>query len=222
METHLGHPSLKFWPLSISHLLLFTFWDQSPQVLQFLFFPFRIFRCHLLGKGVMHIVLWLQLGCIITCPWCEILRTPQPVLGLSLWGRSFPYCRCSVCSFALLKHLCQGPPGTPPAFCISGTTEKESRGFVQLHCVSACDGSIYQLRGTAASSHWPGCPALSPLAVSKHCTTWAWRQHSLCSATADHALVSSLGALTCLLTLATTHAIFYFGAQPDPPANDQT
>lgn len=44
---------------------------------------------------------------------------------------------------------------------------------------------------------------VSPLAISNHCTTWAWCACCLFSVTLNHALVSSLVVLTCLLTLVT-------------------
>lgn len=99
----------------------------------------------------------------------------------------------------------------PPQRRSRGPSAADKVGFVQSRCVCRlCDRSIHQPRGTDAS-HGAGCQALSPLAGSKHCPTWAWCKHGLCSATLDHAPVSSLDALICLLTLATLMRLSILG-----------
>lgn len=100
---------------------------------------------------------------------------------------------------------------TPPQRRSRGPSVADKVGFVQSRCpCRLCDRSIHQPRGTDAS-HGAGCQALSPLAGSKHCPTWAWCKHGLCSATLDHAPVSSLDALICLLTLATLMLLSILG-----------
>lgn len=81
-------------------------------------------------------------------------------------------------------------------------------GFMQTHHLyQLCLGSTVGVGGSVRCGEkrcMPGAGscALSPLAVSKHCTTWTWCRRCLL-VTSDHALVSSLDALICLLTLAT-------------------